>query len=219
MRFSCRHETSFARYTSTSPSEHNAQSENPAEINSIFSILSRRNNASISKHCVARSLSPSSRFVIISIDCYTTINGKKRAGRKKIYRRKRAMIDKNDARYLFIARDTSHNVETSLRIFGRGSTDGEKRVRSAALFRSQRSVAYALSFHSSCIIWLSPRTAWIVRTAARWNASKSHWERSAVAEKRESLSAVTGNFRWRTRTADFAELLHNARACRHCGLR
>lgn len=40
-------------------------------------------------------------------------------------------------------RDTSHNIETSLRIFGKWSTDGEKQVRSVALFRS---IAYVVSF-------------------------------------------------------------------------
>lgn len=183
---------------------------------------SRRNDASISKHCVTRSLSPFSRFVIISIDYYTTMsNGKKGGGgMKKINRRKWVTIGKNDVRYLFIARDTSHNVETSLRIFGRGSTDGEKRVRPAALFRSTLySLCSVVSFimhhlikpthralRESCAPQPGGMLPKVIGNVARW-------------PKRESLSAVTGNFRWRTCTANFAELLHNTRACRHCGLR
>jgi len=56
-----------------------------------------------------------------------------------------------------------HNVETSSRIFGRGSTNSE----TGAI----RSIASALPFHSSWFIWLSPRGlwlrfAWIVCTTA-----------------------------------------------------
>lgn len=63
-------------------SEHNAQSENPAEINSIFS---RRNDASINKHCISRSLS----FFETRDYFDWLLHGDVDAGEKKIDRRKR----------------------------------------------------------------------------------------------------------------------------------
>lgn len=126
------------------PSEHNAQSENPAEINSVFS---RRNDASISKHCVSRSLS-FFESMIISIDYYMVTSPE----RKKIDRRKRAMIVKNDARYLFIASEIRHIMSRRRYVFLANDQLTARNECGPRLYSAQRSIAYVLSFHSSCII-------------------------------------------------------------------
>lgn len=87
-----------------------------------FSIVSRRNDASINNALRARS-HESLKFAIISLDDYT-VTSMERRQKEEGRGRNRSTIGKSDVRYLFLARDTSHNVETSLRIFGRGSTDG-----------------------------------------------------------------------------------------------
>lgn len=165
--------------------EHKAQSENPAEINSIFS---RRNDASISKHCVSRSLS----FLEIRDYFDRLLHGDVDGEEKNRSTQTQDDDSKNDGRYLFIAREIRHTTSRRRYVFLAKDQLTARNECCPRLYSAQRSIASALSFHSSCIIWLSPRYAWIVHTAASWNVSKSRWERGGG---RKEIGHIIGRYR------------------------